>query len=105
MLCPEHGIVITPLVLGWVECCFCPLCKEKYPDDEYQWYHEPNLEEFFGLDEKPLEKPVRCETEGINGDWTLVNLTKWLSNGKWLVYDEDGREFAVDSKSLRNPHM
>lgn len=94
--CPEHGTVITPQALGGTDTFFCPLCKEKYPDLELMWYHEPM---------EPLGRPICCETEDIDGEWILVNLTEWIGNGKWLAYDENGRDCVVDSRSLRNPHM
>lgn len=52
-----------------------------------------------------LAYPINCETEDLDGCWILINLTRWLGNGKWLAYDEDGIELVVDSSHIRNPKM
>jgi hypothetical protein len=52
-----------------------------------------------------LAFPICCETEDLEGRWELVSLTKWLGNGKWLAFDQDGKIIVVDSAHLRNPRM
>ena len=45
-----------------------------------------------------LGYPIGCWAVDADGDAILVDLVQYLGTGKWLAYDEDGKELVVDWK-------